>query len=372
MNVDGTVSALEVAPNPQGIDEAFIQRLVHVSPGILPIDEIGPAWGPLVSLGREIKLTVGLIDNLLISPQGEITLVEAKLWRNPESRRKVVGQILDYAAALSKLTYSDLEAKTGGSSIWKAVSGKFPGQTLREDRFHDAVVRNLREGRFLLLVVGDGIREDLRGMADLLSGRGDLGFHLELVELRVFNLEDDILVVPSLVGRTSEVVRAVVRVEGAASVSVEIPELDEADGLSSDSNLESIDAFVELMASNVGKDWASAASELLGWWSEQEGGIYVLNQASITLGKPNHWHYSKWSPIASLKADGTWLMTGPSFVARKFMTSAGVQEWAAANDFSASRNPLRYQLDLSDAANYETATSVLIDLQHIVEQEPST
>ncbi len=34
-------------------------------------------------------------------------LVEAKLWRNPEARRKVIGQILDYAKELSRWNYED-------------------------------------------------------------------------------------------------------------------------------------------------------------------------------------------------------------------------------------------------------------------------
>ena len=37
-------------------------------------------------------------------------LVEAKLWRNPEARRTAVAQALDYASAVFRMSYSELEA----------------------------------------------------------------------------------------------------------------------------------------------------------------------------------------------------------------------------------------------------------------------
>ena len=51
----------------------------------------------------------GPIDNLLVTPAGLPVLVECKLWRNPQARREVVGQILDYAKELSRWSSSDLQ-----------------------------------------------------------------------------------------------------------------------------------------------------------------------------------------------------------------------------------------------------------------------
>jgi hypothetical protein len=34
---------------------------------------------------------------------------EAKLWRNPEARRQVVGQVLDYAKELARWSYEELQ-----------------------------------------------------------------------------------------------------------------------------------------------------------------------------------------------------------------------------------------------------------------------
>ena len=105
---------------------------------------------------------------------------------------------------------------------------------------------------------------------------------------------------------------------------------------------------------------------MLTWWSEEEGGIYKLNQASVTLAHPYPTHYSKWAPVANLKSDGTWLMTGPSFVSRRLLTTETVKQWALANGFTASRNPLLHGADLSNTDSYENVVSVLEGLSKIV------
>ncbi len=86
--------------------EGFLQELLHESPALLPVASFDEHFGPLASLGREI---MG-IDNLFISPAGRLTVVETKLWRNPQATRRVLAQILDYAARLSKLGFEELEA----------------------------------------------------------------------------------------------------------------------------------------------------------------------------------------------------------------------------------------------------------------------
>ena len=124
---DGAVLPLDaVALTERDIDEAWVQAHLDRFPELLPIADIGPSWGPLVSLGRELPTSAGPVDNMFVSPAGDLTVVETKLWRNPEARRKVVGQILDYAAALSRLSFEELddivrEADIDAGGIWARV-----------------------------------------------------------------------------------------------------------------------------------------------------------------------------------------------------------------------------------------------------------
>ena len=90
-------------------NEAQIQAFVHEHPECLPVTEIDPVFVSPVSVCRELNTMAGPIDNLLITPSGLPIIVECKLWRNPEGRREVVGQILDYAKELSRWSSSDLQ-----------------------------------------------------------------------------------------------------------------------------------------------------------------------------------------------------------------------------------------------------------------------
>jgi hypothetical protein len=212
------------------VAERFLQNALNKNPALLPVEEIDPAFAPLASLGRELAG----IDNLFLSPGGRFVLVETKLWRNPEAVREVVGQILDYAIGLNSWSYTDLERAARdaqdsplapGESLYGYLARQFSEEVLPERDFVDAVQKSLRNGRFLLLIVGDGIREGVERMFGRLHEHPQQHFTFGLLEIGIYEnpaLLDGKLLFPSLVARTTEVVRAVVRVEtvGPASVSV--------------------------------------------------------------------------------------------------------------------------------------------------------
>jgi hypothetical protein len=91
------------------VSEAYIQALVHEHPACLPIAEIDPMFADPVAICTELNTLAGPIDNFMVTPSGLPILVECKLWRSPEARREVVGQILDYAKELSRWSSSDVQ-----------------------------------------------------------------------------------------------------------------------------------------------------------------------------------------------------------------------------------------------------------------------
>jgi RecB family endonuclease NucS len=82
------------------LSEGRLQALLADHPEVLPVEDIDPSFAPPRTVGREVQTAAGPIDVLFVSPAGLVTIVETKLWRNPEARREVVGQILDYAKEL--------------------------------------------------------------------------------------------------------------------------------------------------------------------------------------------------------------------------------------------------------------------------------
>ena len=210
-----------------GRDERWLRDTLFVHPELLPIREIDPTYGPLIPLCTELRTEAGPLDIAFINSYGRLTLVECKLWRNPEARRKVVAQVLDYARAISKWSYSDLQrqvsAATGkkGNVPFELASSIDP--RLTEHRFVDDVSSSMRSGRFLLLIAGDGIREDVGSIAELINRNAATGFSFGLVEVGLYGLEDGGLIVqPRTVAKTQTIERTVVLVRDGSSENFSI------------------------------------------------------------------------------------------------------------------------------------------------------
>lgn len=209
--------------------EADIQALIQAHPACLPITEIDAMFAGPVPICTELNTPAGAIDNFMVTPTGLPVLVECKLWRNPEGRREVVGQILDYAKELSRWSSSDLQRevsrrlKRGGNPLIEMVRTVDPH--VDERQFNDALTANLRRGRFLLLIVGDGIREGVEAITEYLQVHAGLHFALGLVELPIYTMPNgDRLVVPRVLARTTIVTRNVVALpDGYAIEEAEDP-----------------------------------------------------------------------------------------------------------------------------------------------------
>lgn len=212
-------TATESAP----YDEAWLQRLIMRHPSVLPVGQIEPAFSPLVPICIELPMQSGSLDNLLVTPAGDLALVECKLWRNPEARRQVIAQVIDYAKDMSTWTYERLQQAisstkplegsdcNGTRNLYELVSAE--GET-DEVAFHDAVSRNLKRGRFLLLIVGDGIREGVEGMAEFLQQHAGFHFTLAFVELALFETPGNQYVVqPRVLARTTNIDRGIVTLD---------------------------------------------------------------------------------------------------------------------------------------------------------------
>ncbi len=201
-------------------DEAWVQNLIHNNPSLLPIEELEPAFFPLFPVCKELKTPAGYLDNLFVSEGGYLTLVECKLWKNPEARREVIGQALDYAKEFSKWQYEDLSRaitrSTGksGNFLYEVISREIPG--VDEAIFVDSVNRNLRRGRFLILIVGDGIREGVETISGFLQKHAGINFTFGLVELGFFKVPgvEQYIIQPRILARTYIIERLIIKAEG--------------------------------------------------------------------------------------------------------------------------------------------------------------
>ena len=192
--------------------ELMIQNLVFTNPECLPISDIDESYNPLIPICKELRTQVGSLDILMATPNGDLAIVETKLWRNPEARRKVVAQIIDYANEVSNWTYEDMQRelnrnlKTKGNILYKILKDNYPDDTLRESEFVDNISRNLNKGKFLLLIVGDGIKEGAASITEFLSTSGQLNFVFGMVELTIYTLNsEEQIILPRTIAKTVEI-----------------------------------------------------------------------------------------------------------------------------------------------------------------------
>jgi len=219
----GEVTKLSRIPFMSGsFNELWLQNLIAENPDILPTGEISPQYENLICIGREVPVgygeTSGYIDNLYVSSSGAVVIVETKLFRNQESRRTVVAQIIDYAKELSKWdaeklnsVSSDYYYRTEGQAynIIDIMARKGYLTISDEAMLTDRLNVSLQTSSFLLLIVGDGIRTGVQQLADFLNDNTSMSFNLALAEMEVYQNGCEIIAIPNILTKTQVIERTV-------------------------------------------------------------------------------------------------------------------------------------------------------------------
>lgn len=98
--------------------------------------------------------------------------------------------MLDYAKELSTWSYADFQRQVSARtssyelSVFSRVLSRHP--ELSEHQFADSVARALRGGRFQLLIAGDGIREDVKALGELIQPERHLGLFVGMFEVAIY------------------------------------------------------------------------------------------------------------------------------------------------------------------------------------------
>lgn len=198
-------------------DENWLQKIIHENPSLLPIQEFEPSFEEIFPVAREVRTQAGLLDNLFVTPDGDLILVECKLWKNPEARRKVISQIIDYASAISDWSYDNLNDAINHANNTKFENALYEkirndSDILDEDVFVSNVIKNLRLGRHLLLIIGDGIRDDAERLTNFLQQRMDRHFMLGVLGLNIYKMPENeqFLIIPDIMLKTTIIERGVI------------------------------------------------------------------------------------------------------------------------------------------------------------------
>lgn len=225
---EGGRSLQRIPPEDPAIKERWLQDLLFRHPDLIPVAEVDAEFTPLRAVAREVRTDAGPIDVLFASPSGFLTIVETKLHRSPEARREVYAQTLDYCKELADWSYEKLVAAVRNARVRASedddpLLGAVKHADSRADHdvdpeeFRRTVAAGLRHGRFLVLLIGDEIHDELERLIEYVQRFMHLQFTVRLIEMQVYRMDEakdsPLFVVPRLVAKTSEIVRATVRMK---------------------------------------------------------------------------------------------------------------------------------------------------------------
>lgn len=198
--------------------EDAIKDLIERYPEIIPGWDIEPN-DPLqfVVLKREMQIEDWSLDLLLVDQHRRLTLIEAKLKENRESRRQVLGQIIEYAAHASKY-WGDGRARELAKEYWmekkkadidNAIGERFGeenAETFDIGAFWKNVEENLQARKICLIIASDELRPEVRRNIEWLNS--------EMSSVRVYGLElqcyaeksGTLVVVPNLIGQSQAII----------------------------------------------------------------------------------------------------------------------------------------------------------------------
>jgi hypothetical protein len=184
--------------------EKALHKVLAESPSLISIQDVREGASQLVVAIREFPLQpIGYLDLLAFSADGDMALIECKLASNPQIKREVIGQALEYGSRLWQMNYEELDQKV------RIREGKFLSELMHatlgdvewdEQGFRENVEAALSAGSFILMIVVDKVSDELSRIIHFVNNCGRPAFSFAALELRQFENDQTEILVPRVVG----------------------------------------------------------------------------------------------------------------------------------------------------------------------------
>jgi NTP pyrophosphatase (non-canonical NTP hydrolase) len=185
--------------------ELKLQQYIHDHPEAIPVYDI-QADKRLFVAAREFFTESGPIDALAFDGDGDIYIVETKLYANPDKRR-VVAQMLDYGASLWKhfgsfdKFLSKLNEHT--QAKWQCdfrqkVQEVYELTDEEAGELLESIKANLGSGNLKFVVLMDSMEERLKDLITYINQKSQ--FDIYGVELEYYKHDEYEIVIPKMYG----------------------------------------------------------------------------------------------------------------------------------------------------------------------------
>lgn len=184
--------------------EKDLEEFVASNPESLPMEDIKDDLRLLV-IGRQFSTASGPIDVLALDAEGDIYVIETKLFQNADKRR-VIAQMLDYGAALWR-AYEDgaafltevetvMRQRGGFNTGVQEAFGLEDEEEIEELR--GLIRQSVSSGRFRFIVLMDDLDERLKDLILFLNERSK--FTIYAVSMEFYHHDGYEIVIPKLFG----------------------------------------------------------------------------------------------------------------------------------------------------------------------------
>jgi len=140
-------------------NEAELQTILNDRPDLIP------GVTPPLAVCTEFQSGAGPADVVIIQGDGSVMVVECKLAQNPQVRREIIGQVLDYCSRIWRMPIAEFESR------WLSRTNASPFDPFGDRAIEVAatVAENLDQGRFTMVLAVDGINPDLQRIVEYLN-----------------------------------------------------------------------------------------------------------------------------------------------------------------------------------------------------------
>jgi hypothetical protein len=202
--VSKTGSSAQVVNRSEFPLERNLQEYIYDHPETIPVYELREDKRLLVA-ARELQTESGPIDAFGVDKEGDLYIVETKLYRNPD-KRTVVAQALDYGASLWRhAEFSGLLSAldTAGQKQWKMtfrdkLSEFFSLDEEGVDDLTESMRKNLDEGNLKFVILMDKLEERLKDLVTYVNQNSQ--FDIYAVELDYYKHDIYEIVIPRIFG----------------------------------------------------------------------------------------------------------------------------------------------------------------------------
>lgn len=183
-------------------NEKELQDNIEKLPNLLnAISQLNQQDYPLFILKREFGVSSGSVDFLAVDADGSLYIVETKLAENPELRRAVIGQVLEYASNLSAMSYDAIAANClkylkKQAPLEQAIRDFYVGASdggpmLSAGEFKKAIAENLKNGHFNIVIVANKVGLEIQKLFHFVDQETKDSLNFIVLEINKYHLDSD-------------------------------------------------------------------------------------------------------------------------------------------------------------------------------------